>query len=89
MLFRLRDFAKEGYSKDELKQVYEESFGSYRMFAIAALFLVLVAQTLGFLSLAQFGNGIGFALVTGILIILIAVRALLPQFYLSRNKKKS
>jgi len=89
LLVRLRDFAGDGYTKDELQQVHSETISGYRNFSIALLIAVLVAQSLGIVQVLHFTNGLGFALVAGILMVLITMPAVVPEFYLSKKKKRS
>lgn len=89
LLVRLRDFASDGYSKDELAQVHSETVKSFRNFSIVLLLIILISQSFGIVPVLHYTNGLGFAIVSGILVVLIALPGVLPEFYLRKTKKRS
>lgn len=83
----IQDKTANGITKEELQQVYSDSLGSIRNSSIIIIFLILVSQTYGIISVVHFGNGLGFTLVSAILTLMIIIRPLLPELYLRPSKK--
>jgi preprotein translocase subunit SecF len=87
LMYRIRNISGAGISKEELAETYEKSNLNYRNFTVFIVIVSLIIYFFTPLVISNFATGVTFAVVTGLIIFIIAVRALLPFQFLTKTKK--
>ncbi len=87
LVYRTRIKVTGGLTKDELLQAYSRTSSDFTKFFLLTISLALILQLLRMVNLNQFAQGVGFAAITGLLVMNLATRAVLPYLLLERKKK--
>lgn len=83
---KARRISKSEMTNEEVKDFYSSINVQFRNIAIFGVMGCFVAYYFGTLLLRNMAIGLGFGLATGFLVMLLPVRAVLPYWFLKKNK---
>jgi len=87
LVYRTRIKQTGGITREELQEAYAATSSDYILFLIAVIAMALIIQYFRMINVNQFTQSLGFGLVTGLMVLLIAVKAIFPFLFL-RTKSK-
>jgi hypothetical protein len=87
LLYRTRIKESGGLTKDELLATYTRTSSEYKVLLIFVIVLSLILQQVRLINLNQFITGFGFGAISGLVVIIIAVKAIMPYLLLGKKTK--